>query len=308
MLAKGVDKPSLISSGRPAGGRCGVARAWRTHSSRIPLPTEVIEGQASTRYDDVAVMPRRKRTVRRLAGDREAAALAATLGAQIADARRGLRLDQSALAARCGLSRGRLGDLERGDGRGAPLGVWIALGIALGRPLRVELSRPIGRDPLVATADAGHLAIQELVLRLGRTAGYARSFELPSRPSDPRHSTDVGLRDDRRRLLILVECWNTIGDIGAAARSTSRKLAEADELAMAAGGERPFTVRGVWVVRATARNRALLARYPEVFAARFPGSSRRWVEALTTGAEPPKDPAIVWSDVATTRIFAWRRG
>ena len=146
------------------------------------------------------------------------------------------------------------------------------------------------------------------MLRLGRTAGYARSFELPSRPSDPWHSTDVGLRDDRRRLLILVECWNTIGDIGAAARSTTRKLAEAEELAVAAGGERPFTVRGVWVVRATARNRALLARYPEVFAARFPGSSRRWVEALTTGAEPPKDPAIVWSDVATTRIFAWRRG
>ena len=97
-------------------------------------------------------------------------------------------------------------------------------------------------------------------------------------------STDVGLRGDRRRILILVECWNTIGDLGAAARATSRKLAEVEALAIAQGGERPFTVRGVWVVRATARNRALVARYPEVFATRFPGSSARWVAALTIGS------------------------
>jgi hypothetical protein len=65
--------------------------------------------------------------------------------------------------------------------------------------------------------------------------------------------------------------------------------------------------RGVWVVRATARNRALVARYPEVFAARFPGSSARWVAALTTGALPPSQPGLVWSDVGATRLFAWRR-
>jgi transcriptional regulator with XRE-family HTH domain len=251
-------------------------------------------------------MAARKRVDRRLAGDREAQAIAATLGAQAAATRRGLRLHQATVAARCGISRGRLGDLERGQGDGAPLGLWIALGLALGRPLRMEFSRPI--DPLGAeTADAGHLAIQELVLRLGRAAGYARGFEVPTRPADPTRSTDVGLRHDARRTLILVECWNTIGDLGAAARSTSRKLAEAEGLATAAGGERPFLVRGVWVVRATARNRALAARYPEVFATRFLGSSARWVAALTAGGEPPPEPGLVWCDVAATRLFAWRR-
>lgn len=165
------------------------------------------------------------------------------------------------------------------------------------------LSRPIEPE----TADAGHLAIQELVLRLGRAAGYGRGFEVPTRPPDPARSTDVGLRDDRRRILVLVECWNTLGDLGAAARATSRKLAEAEALAVAQGGERPYTVRGVWVVRATARNRALVARYPEVFAVRFPGSSARWVAALTTGAEPPPEPGLVWADVSATRLFAWRR-
>jgi hypothetical protein len=61
------------------------------------------------------------------------------------------------------------------------------------------------------------------------------------------------------------------------------------------------------VVRATARNRALLARYPEVFAARFPGSSRQWVNAITTGAEPPAEPGLVWASVDGTRVYAWRR-
>ena len=248
-------------------------------------------------------MATRKRVDGRLAGDREAQAIAATLGAQAASTRRSLRLGQATVAVRCGISRSRLGDLERGQGEGAPLGLWVALGLVLGRPLRVELSRAIGTD----TADAGHLAIQELVLRLGRGAGYGRGFEVPTRPTDPARSTDVGLRDDARRTLVLVECWNTIGDVGAAARATSRKLAEAEALAIAQGGERPFTVAGVWVVRAAARNRALVARYPEVFAARFPGSSARWTAALTHGTEPPPEPGLVWCDVGAIRLFAWRR-
>jgi transcriptional regulator with XRE-family HTH domain len=248
-------------------------------------------------------MATRKRVDARLAGDREAQAIAATLGAQAAATRRSLRLRQVTVAARCGISRGRLGDLERGRGDGAPLGLWVALGLVLGRPLRVEFSRRVDSE----TADAGHLAIQELVLRLGRAAGYRRGFEVPTRPSDSARSTDVGLRDDRRRILVLVECWNTIGDLGAAARATNRKLAETAELAIAGGGERPFTVRGVWVVRATARNRALLARYPEIFAARFPGSSAQWVAALTKGTDPPAEPGLVWCDVPATRLFAWRR-
>ncbi len=73
----------------------------------------------------------------------------------------------------------------------------------------------------------------------------------------------------------------------------------------AASDRSPFA--GVWVVRAAARNRALVARYPEVFAARFPGSSARWVAALTHGTEPPPEPGLVWCDVGATRLFAWRR-
>jgi transcriptional regulator with XRE-family HTH domain len=225
------------------------------------------------------------------------------LGAEVRVARRRRHATQAELGARVGMARATVSAIERGFGGSHTLDSWQRLAVALEMPLRVEF----GRDPLAETADAGHLAIQELVLRLGRAAGYARGFEVPTRPADPNRSTDVGLRDDRSRTMVLVECWNTVGDLGAAVRTTNRKLAEAAELAIAVGGERPFTVRSVWVVRATARNRALVARYPEIVSARFPGSSARWVAALTRGAELPAEPGLVWCDVAATRLFAWRR-
>lgn len=141
----------------------------------------------------------------------------------------------------------------------------------------------------------------------GRPAGYRGLAELPTKPNEPWRSIDVVLLDDARRRLAVVECWNSIGDIGAATRSSNRKLAEAEALAAARWGERSHVVGPVWVVRATARNRALVARYPEVFAARFPGSSAAWVRALIAGGEPPRLPGLVWASVGGTRLFAWPR-
>src|SRR3990172_2000431 len=137
---------------------------------------------------------------------------------------------------------------------------------------------------------------------LGRRAGR------PPPPADPSRSSDAALRDDPQRTLILIECWNTIGNIGEGARSSSRKVAEAEGLAAVAGGdEGPYRVAACWVVRATRRNRELMARYPEVFAARFPGGSLGWVRALAEGTAPPQQPGLVWCDVAATRLFPWRR-
>jgi hypothetical protein len=192
--------------------------------------------------------------------------------------------------------------IERGMGGSLSIDVWQRLGLVLDRPVRVELAA----DRLAEPADAGHLRIQELVLRVARGAGFGAGFEVPTRPLDPSRSSDIGLRDDRRRHLLLVECWNTIGDVGAAARSTSRKVAEAEAYAVAIAGARPYRVASCWVVRATARNRALVSRYPEVFRGRFPGSSAGWVRALTDGSPPPREPGLVWCDVGATRLFAWR--
>jgi hypothetical protein len=176
------------------------------------------------------------------------------------------------------------------------------IGIALG----VSLTVSFARDPKGDVADAGHLALQELVLRLGRARGFSGGFELPTRPAEPWRSIDVVLRSEEAHRMICIECWNTFGDIGAAVRTSTRKAAELEQLAVGRWGAEA-RVGLVWVVRATARNRALLARYPEVFSSSFPGSSRDWVAALTEGGEMPAESGLVWSDPGATRIFAWRR-
>jgi len=227
----------------------------------------------------------------------------AGLGGELRRSRLRRRLKQAELAAMIGVAQSTISVMERGLGESLSVDVWQRAFTTVDRRLGLEPSRDIQDD----VADAGHLGIQNLVLGLGRAVGYAGSFEVATRPADPSRSSDACLRDDRRRRLILAECWNTIGDIGAAARSTNRKVAEAGAFAAYAWGEEPHRVGAVWVVRATKRNRELVARYAEVFAARFPGSSARWVAALTRGDDPPDEPGLVWCDVRATRLFAWRR-
>jgi transcriptional regulator with XRE-family HTH domain len=234
---------------------------------------------------------------------RRNAQLMAALGGELRRGRTARRITQDQLGDRIGLSQSTISKMERGRGGSLSMDAWQRAFAAVDRPLHLAPAR----DPLEETVDAGHLGLQELVIRLGRGGGYRALFELPTKPGDPRRSVDVGLRDDRNRRLLLCELWNTFGDVGAAARSTNRKLAEAAQLAAAIWGEAPHTVVACWIVRATRRNRELVARYPELFASRFPGSSVGWVHALTNGIEPPSEPGLVWADVAATRLFAWRR-
>jgi transcriptional regulator with XRE-family HTH domain len=178
-----------------------------------------------------------KRPNARIEGSKKASAFGGSAGSEVKASRQRRRLNQEALAARVGISRGRLADIEAGRGANSPLEVWFALGEALGRPFRAEFVR----DRLEEPADAGHLAIQELVLKLGRRAGFDGRFEFPTRPTDPARSSDASLLDRRGRRLVLVECWNTFGDLGAAVRSSDRKLADARSLAVTLGGdEGPF--------------------------------------------------------------------
>lgn len=225
----------------------------------------------------------------------------ARIGAEIQAMRERREWTRIELGARAGIGRMVVGRVEQGT-TNLDIDVLQRIGIALGRPLLVTF----GRDVLEGPADAGHLAIQELVLRLGRAAGYSGTFEMPTPRSDSWRSIDVGLTDRQRRRMLLVECWNTIGDVGAAARSSERKRADLDAMAAGRWGT-DVSINVLWVVRATARNQTLIHRYPEVFATRFPASSRAWVDCLTSGAEPPAESGLVWCDVGATRVFEWRR-
>jgi transcriptional regulator with XRE-family HTH domain len=146
-------------------------------------------------------MPRKTRSQDQIDGDREASLLAATLGGEVKRSRKRRRLTQRQLAARVGLEQSRMSEIERGAGGTLPLGTWVRIGMALDRPFAASLSRDLASEP----RDAGHLAPQELLLRMARRSGHTGLFELPTRPADPSRSTDVGIRDDAHRVLIRVE-------------------------------------------------------------------------------------------------------
>lgn len=246
-------------------------------------------------------MPGIRRSAIRVEAERRAQERKARLGGEIKAMRRRRKWTQTELGSRAELGRMVISRLERGDGP-LDLETLDRVGLALGVPLAVGFDRDLHDD----ATEAGHLSMQELVLRITRGAGFARQFEMPTRPNEPWRSSDIGLALEARHIAIDAECWNTFGDVGAAVRSSRRKLVELDQLAVARWGA---GVRAclVWIVRETARNRALINRYPEVFASLFTGSSRAWVETLTTGAEPPTEPGLVWCDTSTGRLHAWNR-
>jgi transcriptional regulator with XRE-family HTH domain len=225
----------------------------------------------------------------------------ARLGGDIKAIRRRRKWSQAELGRRAGLGVSVIGRAERGMG-GLDLEALERIVLALGVPLTLGVGRDLRED----VADAGHLAMQELVIRLARHAGLTTQFEMPTRPSDPSRSSDVALGAPDRHIAIDVECWNTFGDVGAAARSSSRKVVDLEQLAVARWGADARAAL-IWVVRDTARNHALVARYPEVFASRFPGSSLAWLRALIEGGDVPAEPGLVWCDLAGERLHAWRR-
>jgi hypothetical protein len=106
----------------------------------------------------------------------------------------------------------------------------------------------------------------------------------------------------------LIEVWDWFADVGAVGRAWHRRLAALERYAIA---RMPTDVvprvGGAWVVRATRRNRELVAAHSEFFAALLPGSSAAWLRALTErDSRMPAESALIWVSVTGTRLFASR--
>ena len=219
-----------------------------------------------------------------LTGVRESRAIAANLGRDLKSTRLRRRLTQGELAALVDLGQSEISYLERGHGARTSIETWVALGMALERPVAIGFSRDVV-DPL---SDAGHLAAQELVARLASAAGWRVGFEAPDDPRAPTGHTD--LRLERTDRLVLVEIWNRIDDLGASVRASDRKVGRHEHATT------------LWLLLDTAANRRIVREYPAIFRARFRGSSSAWIRALTSGSLPPSEPGIAWVDVRSGRL------
>lgn len=237
-------------------------------------------------------MRRARRSDASLVGRREAAAIAANLGREARSTRRRRRLTQAELGRRVGLGQSEISRLELGQGAATSIDMWVAIGIALRRPISIGFSRDVV-EPL---QDAGHLDAQELVIRLARAAGWRASFEAPVDIERPIGSTDV-LLDGRHGVTVLVEVWNRVDDLGAAVRASDRKLALARS-----GRATVDHIRSLWLFTDTAANRQIVRRYPAILRARFRGSSAGWVVAVAEGVPPPERPGVAWVDVRNGRL------
>jgi transcriptional regulator with XRE-family HTH domain len=231
-------------------------------------------------------MRRVRRPPAAITGTRESRAIAANLGRDTRRTRLVRRLTQAELGGLVGLGQSEISYLERGLGSRTSIETWVAIGIALGRPIAIGFTR----DAVAPLSDAGHLAAQELVARIAGDAAWQISFEVPDDPRAPSGSSDLVLERPGERAL--VEIWNRIDDLGAAARSSDRKLARAA----------PGTA-SLWLFTDTAANHEIVRRYPAIVRARFPGSSAGWVRTVTERGHPlPGEAGLAWIDLRSGRV------
>lgn len=250
----------------------------------------------------MAVMPSRSRRPRatgaELRGRLRAAELARRLGVGVREARLRRGRLQREVAAGAGISQNWLSMMERGHGAGASLETWASVAAAVDEQLVAYLERAPGAT---APRDHAHLRGQELVIRTARSGDWRPMPEAPLDPF-PQHSrsVDVLLTRTVHNEIAVVEIWDWFDDVGAALRSFDGKVAATSR----DGGIR---AAGLWVIRATRRNRALVAELHALFGAKFPGRSTDWLRALRDPASPtPTGNGLAWVDIGATRLFAAR--
>jgi transcriptional regulator with XRE-family HTH domain len=188
------------------------------------------------------------------------------------------------VAARAQLSQSFISHLERGQGADSSIETWAIVAAVLGEELAAFLERMPGADQ---PRDLEHLRRQRLVIDVASRGGWHAQPELRIDEAGSRsRSTDVVLIRPVRREAIAVEVWDLLTDVGAAMRSLDGKVAMLGRRLLPPVDEAIplWNVRGLWIVRGTNRNRALLAEFETLFVARFPARSTDWLRALTDPA------------------------
>jgi transcriptional regulator with XRE-family HTH domain len=235
-----------------------------------------------------------------VAGRERGRYLAKRIGIGLRDSRVALRLTQRQAADRAGVSQQHWSALERALGMATSLETLAACATAVHLQLAAFLEGQPGAD---LPRDIAHLRGQAMIVRVSSAGGWRAAVERPIDPHATRsRSIDVDLRRQSRHEAAIVELVDLVADAGQDMRGLSDKVAA---VRREAPGDRVF---GLLAVRATRRNRQLVAEHAPLVDARFPGSSAGWLAALTTVDAPmPSEDGLVWARVDGSGLFARRR-
>jgi transcriptional regulator with XRE-family HTH domain len=228
--------------------------------------------------------------------------IALRLGVGLREARIGAGMTQAQVGDRAALSQTLISDLETGHGQGASIETWAMVAAAVGEQLAAFLERAPGAS---LPRDIEHVRRQNAVIKIATPGGWAPMPEFRL-DQDARWSRSIDVALVRRATAeaVVVEIWNWFDDVGGALRGLDGKVAALrDHLDPSV----EWTVRGLFVVRDTRRNRQLVTELGPVFGARFPGNARTWLRALTDPAQRlPEGDGLLWSDRAGTSLRASR--
>jgi transcriptional regulator with XRE-family HTH domain len=253
-------------------------------------------------------MGRNSRMSKTAAGaDRHATELAWKLGRMLRDARIAAGSTQAEAARRAGISQSTWSRLELERDARVTLAVLDRAGMAVGAPLDAFFRRSSAADQ---PRDAVHLRNQNLIIGTAATGGWRA---IPEQPIDRevRSSRAADVLLQRGLEYALADVWDWFDDVGAAERAWHRRLDAVERYAIArmVSDQQLPRVSGIWVVRATQRNRQVVSGSRHFFRAAFCGSPDAWLRALADEKTPmPTKPALIWVSVNGNRLFPSRLG
>lgn len=244
---------------------------------------------------------RRRAGAKRTEGRERSRSLSRRLGLGLLESRVARNLRQREAAALAGVSQQFWSALERGLASSASLETLAACAAAVDTELAAFLQARPGAD---LPRDIAHLRGQATIVREAEPGGWEAGVEVPIDPDARRsRSIDVALERATRHEIAVVELVDLIADAGQDMRGLSDKVAA---IRRANPGRR---VAGLLAVRATRRNRALIAELSPVIDARFPASSGAWLKALHDHRAPmPDADGLIWARVDGAGLFARRPG
>jgi len=196
---------------------------------------------------------RRRAAGARREGRRRSLYLAHRIGIGLADSRRACGFSQEAAAVRAGVSQSTWSRIERGIVTSASPETLASCAAAVDTQIAAFIEARSGAD---LPRDIVHLRGQQSIIASARRGGWLARAEYPIDPMACRsRSIDVYLERSERREIAVVELFDFVADAGDAMRGLADKVAE-----VRAADRTGMHVQGLFVLRATRRNRELVGR------------------------------------------------